>query len=573
MRSLQKVIALMLMEKKDILVAILCGFIAGISSVGLFAASGYLISKSALTPPFYTLIILTSTVKLLGVLKAIAKYGERLYSHRATFTILSNLRVTFFEKLEPLVPHLFRKYTSGDLLARIVGDVESLQNFFLRVFYPPIVLLLVFISTIFFASFYSVVIAVIMLIGFLFTTIVIPTFFSFRQTKISNNVKKERGALSVEVTEFIYGFRDLKLFQQLSSKEQQLLEQSNTYLKQQKQENMNKAYSQSVNAFITSIVSWFVLAVGAYLVANGELDGVFLAMLVMISLTVFEPAAPMAVFPIYMEESKSATNRLYDVVEDPDMQQKVDTDEASIEISDDPPHISLQQVKFSYLGDLRPTIPNLSLDIPAGSKTAIIGASGSGKSTLLQLLLKLQQVQEGEIYWNNQNIASIDATSIWKQAKVVLQENFLFYGTIRDNLLLADSNLDDNQLEKALAQVNLAHFSLDAQVLENGENLSGGEKQRLAIARALLKKGHLWILDEPTSSLDAQTEQLIYHHIFNKANEDTLLLVSHRLYGLEKMNQIIVMDHGHIVEYGSYSELIEKKGYFYQMKILEENLL
>ncbi|KAB8125919.1 thiol reductant ABC exporter subunit CydC [Gracilibacillus oryzae] len=571
MRSLQKIIKLMLLEKKDILLAIICGFVAGISSVALFAASGYLISKAALTPPFYTLIILTSAVKLLGLIKAGAKYGERLYSHRATFTILSNLRITFFEKLEPLVPHLFRKYTSGDLLARIVGDVESLQNFFLRVFYPPIVLLLVFISTVFFASFYSAAIAVIMLVGFLLTTIAIPALFYLRQAKLSGKVKQERGALSIEVTEFMYGFRDLKLFQQLQTKETQLLEQSETYLKQQKQENINKAYSQSVNGFITSIVSWFVLAVGAYLVANGELDGIFLAMLVMISLTVFEPAAPMAVFPIYMEESKSAATRLYDVAEDPDIQ--ADDGKMPIELLDRAPEISLQQISFSYMGDWRATIPDLSLTIPAGSKTALIGASGSGKSTLLQLILKMQQVQVGEIHWNNQSLATIDAASIWQQTKVVLQENHLFYGTIRDNLLLADNQLDDQQMEKALAEVNLGHLALDANVSENGENLSGGEKQRLAIARALLKKGNLWILDEPTSSLDAQTEQMIYQHIFEQVDGDTLLLVSHRLYGLEKMDQIIVMDHGNIVESGSYYELMEKRGYFYQMKILERSLL
>ncbi|WP_117160786.1 thiol reductant ABC exporter subunit CydC [Paraliobacillus sp. X-1268] len=572
MSALFKVIKLMLIEKRDILFAILFGFIAGISSVGLFAASGYLISKAALMPPFYALIMLTSTVKLLGFIKASSKYGERIYSHRATFTILSNLRVTFFEKLEPLVPQIFHKYRSGDILGRVVGDVESLQNFFLRVFYPPIVLLLVFVTTILFSSFYSIEIALILLVGFLLTVFVIPAFFSLRQVRINGKVRQERGDLSTEITELMYGFRDLKIFQQLEKKQEQITTQSESYIEKQKRENINKVYSQSFNGFITFIVSWFVLAVGAYLVVDGRLEGIFLAMLVMISLTVFEPAAPMAVFPIYMQESRDASSRLYEVVEDPDIQ--VSEVETNVEqITNKPPMIGFENITFTYRGDWRTTIPSLSLEIPAGSKTAIVGASGSGKSTLLQLVLKLQQVQAGKIYWDHHDISTVSGNALWEQSKVVLQENHFFYGTIRENLLIADSDLDDIVLHEALMNVQLENFSLDDHVLENGENLSGGEKQRLAIARAILKNGHIWILDEPTSSLDAKTEEKIYKQLFEQAQTDTLLLVSHRLKGLEKMDQIIVMDHGEIIESGSYTNLMKKNGYFYQMKTLEESLL
>lgn len=571
MSALLKVIRMMLIEKKEITLSIFFGFIAGISSVGLFAASGYLISKAALMPPFYALIILTSTVKLLGFIKAGAKFGERFYSHRATFGILSHLRVSFFEKLAELVPNVFHKYRSGDLLGRVVGDVESLQNFFLRVFYPPLVLLLVFVSTIFFTSFYSLAIAVILFVGFLLTTIVVPALFSLRQVKIKGSVRKERGNLSTEIIEVMHGFRELKLFQQLQTKRSQLLSQSEAYIKEQKKENTNKVYTQSVNGFITFIVSWLVLAVGAYLVTEGTLDGIFLAMLVMISLTVFEPAAPMAVFPIYFQESRDVSKRLYDVMEDPDIQVSKET---SIDtLPNTAPEIVFDNINFSYMEEWRPTIPNLSLKIPAGSKTAIVGASGSGKSTLLQLILKLQQVQAGTVYWNQHDTSAVANEAIWQQTKVVLQENHMFYGTIRDNLLLADDNLTDDQMTATLKSVKLGHLSLDDNVLENGENLSGGEKQRMAIARALLKKGHLWILDEPTSSLDAETEQSIYQQVFEHAEQDTLLLVSHRLKGLELMDQIIVMDHGTIIEAGSYEDLMKNQGYFYAMKNLEGSLL
>lgn len=155
MRDLITITKVMFVEKRDIVISILCGFIAGITAIGLFALSGYLISKSALVPPIYTLMILVASVKILGIISALSRYGERYFSHRGTFTMLSNLRVSFYERLEPLAPTIFHKYRSGDLLSRIVGDVETLQNFFLRVFYPPIVLLLVFLCTIFFTVFFQ----------------------------------------------------------------------------------------------------------------------------------------------------------------------------------------------------------------------------------------------------------------------------------------------------------------------------------------------------------------------------------------------------------------------------------
>ena len=191
---------------------------------------------------------------------------------------------------------------------------------------------------------------------------------------------------------------------------------------------------------------------------------------------------------------------------------------------------------------------------------------------MLQLLLKFYPPNQGQIYFNNDQIDHITQESIWKNTNVVLQENHFFYGTIRDNLQLAKDGLSDAEMEDMLEKVKLGHFSLNDQVLEKGENLSGGEKQRLAICRVMLKKAPLWLLDEPTSSIDALTEASIFDHLFDIAKEDTVILVSHRLTGLEKLDQIIVMDHGTIVESGTFEELMDKKGYFYEMKQIEQSV-
>jgi len=571
MKELTGIVRLIMLEKKDILYSIIFGFLAGITAVGLFAASGYLISKSALAPPFYTLIILTSAVKLLGITKAIARYAERYFSHRATFTILSNLRVSFFSKLEPLAPGIFQKYRSGDLLSRVVGDVETLQNFFLRVFYPPIVLVLVFLSTILFTTIFSIPVALVLMAGLLLTAFIVPALFALRQRKIDADVRKHRGDLSTEVTEFLYGFRDLKIYQKAAEKEQQLMRASDTYISRQERENINKLYSQSVNSFISLIISWSVLGLGAWLISNGQLEGIMLAMLVMISLTVFEDAASMAAFPIHFQDSRRAAIRLSETVEQEGKNvstktsQRLQTDRAF--------SIEMEVVSFAFPDEPRLALRNINLTLPAGSKTAIVGPSGSGKSTLMTLLLQMYPVEKGIIRVDGKPMNQIDQESIWENANVVLQENHFFFGTIRDNLRLAGDNLTDSDMKTALDKVKLAYFSLEDQVHEKGENLSGGEKQRLAIARAMLKGSHLWLLDEPTSSVDALTEQIIYDHLFSQAEDDTLVLVSHRLTNLESMDQIIVIDQGTIIESGTFDELMSQKGYLFEMKQIEKDML
>ncbi|WP_226585622.1 thiol reductant ABC exporter subunit CydC [Halobacillus litoralis] len=567
MRDLQEVIRLVVLEKKDIVLSVVFGFLAGISAVGLFASSGYLISKAALMPPLYALTVLIAFLKLFGFARALGRYAERYFSHRATFTILSNLRLAFYKKLEPHAPRIFQKYRSGDLLARIVGDVESLQNFFLRVYYPPVVVVIIFLGTIVFTSIFSISIAVVLLLGLALTGLFIPAWYAVKQRKLGNQVREARGSLSTDATEFLYGFRDLKIYQQLKQKEKELEQSSENYLREQERDGMQMLASHSWNTFVTLVVSWGVLALGAFLTAKGDLNGLFLAMLVMISLTVFENVTPMAVLPGHLEDSKRASTRLFSVVDEEHKEQGVqliDTNKA--------PSFRWDHVNYRFPNDKRMVLKDVSLSIPSGSKTAVVGASGSGKSTLLQMMLKFQSSESGDLLINGESIDWIDEESIWENSNVVLQENHFFYGTVRDNLLLVNDDLSDKTLKDALTKVAL-DIDLDHPVFEKGENLSGGERQRLAFARALLKGKPLWLLDEPTSSVDALTEKKMYDHLFNQAERDTLVLISHRLTGLDQMDQIVVMDHGEVVESGTYEELIQRQGYFYQMKEIEKSIL
>ncbi|MDE5414802.1 thiol reductant ABC exporter subunit CydC [Alkalihalobacterium chitinilyticum] len=571
MNELLNTIRIIMLKKKDVILSIVFAYIAGITAVGLFAANGYLISKAALQPPLYVLLIMVAVVKIGSILRATSRYGERYYSHRATFTMLSDLRVHFFDRLEKLAPSLLTKYRSGDLLARIVGDVESLQNFFLRVLYPPIIMVTVFLSTILFVSFYSLAIVILLTIGLILTGVLIPAWFAYKQKKVSNRMREERGHLSTEVTEWFHGFREFKIHQTLEDKEQQLVAASNAYIQEDQQAGQHSLYNQSINTAVSLMIVWAVLAVGAYSVANGSLDGLFLAMLVMVSLTVFDHSTPMAAFPVYYEESERAATRLGAVVKEDDQSMT-----STVEMRSFPsgaPSIELKGVHLTFPGEKRKTLSDVNLYLPAGSKTAVVGPSGSGKSTLLSLMLKLQTANEGKLLISGTNVNEFEPESVWKNSNVILQENHFFHGTVKENLLLASNDLTDEDLKQLLVAVQLPHLELSDTVFEKGQNLSGGERQRLAMARAVAKGASFWLLDEPTSSLDSWTEQRLYELLYKKAKEDTVVVVSHRLEGLEQMDQIIVMDQGKIVEMGTFTELMKAKGYFYQLKQIEKNIL
>ncbi|MGE6369482.1 thiol reductant ABC exporter subunit CydC [Planococcus kocurii] len=566
MNELKHILKLTFIEKKDVSIAISFGFLAGIASVALMGSSGYLISKAALTSQMTTLVVMAACLKLFGFASALSRYVERLYSHRATFTMLSHLRVSFFERLSPLAPGIFGKYRSGDLLSRIVGDVESLQNFLLRVFYPPVVLGIVFLSTIFFSAFFSMGIASVMVVGMLLTIVAVPALFSSRKRRTDGQVRVQRGNLAIEATEFLYGFRDLKIYQQLGVKEQQLKSDAAQYNEGQRREGLEENLAQSSNALVALLVSFFVLAVGAYFVAAGELNGLYLAMLVMISIAAFENVAPMAAFPTYFEESRKAAVRLQEVVSEDAVLQGAEG------IPSGPLDIKLTGASFSYPGEKSLAIDDVSLHLKPGTKTAIVGPSGSGKSTLLQLLLNVFPVEQGQLSIGGKPVEMLEQEAVWQEMNIVLQENHFFYGTIRSNLLLANPLASDEQMKKALARVQLELFPLTTTVEEKGQNLSGGQKQRLAIARAILRGKSLWLLDEPVSSVDNLTAHAIYQELFRQGDKDLFVIISHDLAGLEQMDQIIVMENGRIQESGTYQELMERKAYFYQLKQIENSV-
>ncbi|MFN7249303.1 MAG: thiol reductant ABC exporter subunit CydC [Anaerobacillus sp.] len=592
MKELLTLTKVMMAEKKAVFLAILLGFIAAISSVGLIGSGGYLISQSALQPPLYTLTLTIIAVRFFGLARAASRYAERYFSHKATFSILGKLRVYFYDKIEPLAPALFSTYRSGDLLSRVVADVDRLQYFFLRVFYPPFVMVVVFIATGVLIYTFSIGLSIILFLGLVVVGFVIPLIFTLFTQNHGLKLREKRSQLSVETTEYLYGFTDLRTNRRLKAKQKEIETISEKLIEEQEKDGLLAAKGESISLTLAFLTAWFTLLFGVIYVENGTLSGVYLAMLVLITLTVFEAATPMAIIPGHLDESKVASERLFQLTGDKGATQEPSrktseetSQQTSQETSQETSHeigkevgttitepfkINFTNVSFSYPNTARKAINNITFEVAAKKKIAIVGASGSGKSSLVNLLLKFYGNYEGDISLAGKRLAEISEDEARNLFAVVAQENHFFSSTIRENLLLAKPEATDDELALVLADVSLSHLSLDNQLIEKGLSLSGGERQRLAIARMLLKDAPVLLLDEPTTGLDSITEQEVLSVLWPKIEHKSVIYITHRLVGLEKMDEIIVFEKGEIGEQGSYQQLIEQQGHFYELTKLEK---
>lgn len=514
-------------QKKTVIYTMIAGTIGGLTAVALFAQSGYLISKAALMPPFYVILILAAFLKLFGVAKSTSKYAERLLSHEVTFHLMSRVRESYFAKLLQQTS-LFYRHQSGDLLHRVTSDVETLQNYFLRVAYPPLVAGAVFLATILFTLIFSWQMALVLMIGYILCAFAIPYVFAKLTTEEALPLKQE---LSSKTTEYLYGYETLQHYNQLDRKTEQLLALSKQYGERQSKYERLQHIAQGANQFIAFTAALSVLLIGATAVTNGELQGVFLAMLLMVTLTVFELATPLANMPSFVAETNAATARLDDVTVSVGGQETV----SSIL------PIQFEHVTFQYPTALSPALNDVTLTIERGDKIAIIGESGSGKTSMLHMLLKELPVQQGQLTLNGVSITKLADDSLFKQMSVQLQHNHFFIGTVKENLQLAKPHANDAEMEAVLKEVQLP-FKLDDPIHEKALNLSGGERQRLAYARVLLQNAPTILLDEPFANIDALLKQKLTQALC--ARDNTVLMITHDTDNLSDFDAVYKMAHG-----------------------------
>ncbi|GGB90747.1 MULTISPECIES: thiol reductant ABC exporter subunit CydC [Staphylococcus] len=547
---------------KDLILSIIVGVLGSLTALGMFFLSGYMVTQSALGAPLFALMILIVTVKFFGFLRAVARYIERLLSHKTTFTMLRNVRVQFFKRIIPVVPDVYRKFNSSDLLGRMVGSVESLQNIYLRVYYPPVVIGLTALIAMIVTFYFSYVHAIIIFLSMLITLVLIPWLSAKKAQTLKKRVNHVQGQFLNQFYDYKEGYEELERFQQTALYEQRVLNQLGKYEQAQaKEQRFLSLYEFSLNV-VSMIALFATLSLGVIQVQNHQLDVVYLTSIVLMMLTLFEQAIPMSNVAYYKADTDEALSNINEVIAHP---MKQGDEQLELTATSNKPLLEVQNVNFKYWNQSTYTLQAVQLNIHEGEHVAVIGPSGSGKSTLLQLMLGLYQSDNGAILINQQDVTNILDSNKYDAINALLQTQQLFDGKVRDNLFTDE---EDEVIKEVFDILGLTHIDLDRNITLSGNTLSGGEIQRLGIARLLLKEAPIWILDEPTTALDIYHTNLVMEEIHKQAQ--TLIVATHDLRLLPKFDKIAVMVDGEIIEYGDYQSLLANKGYLYQMVTINQ---
>ncbi|MCB2179824.1 thiol reductant ABC exporter subunit CydC [bacterium] len=576
MKTILRLFRLLADYKRGVALAILLGWATVVSWVALISTSSYLISYAALQPSVAELQVAIVGVRFFGIARGVFRYLERLVSHTVTFKLLSNLRVWFYERIEPLAPAKLQDVQGGDLLNRITGDVKTLEDFYVRVVAPPVVALASGVGVMWFFGRWSASFAITILLFQLFTGVLVPIVTQKVSEAPSKALVKTQTAASAFVAEGVRGQADLVAY----GRQEDWLAQFSGLVQAQKEAELSLNRIQGVyttmNALGVNLAAFVLLLLAAPMVNAGVLDGRLLAVVILGGIASFEAVQPLPQAFQTLAKVIPAGERLFQIGEQiPEVEEGVgDAPEGQFEA------LHIKKLSFSYSHDKSmPVLHEVSFSLQPGRKVAVVGASGAGKSTLLNLLLRFWDYSQGEITYNGQELHTFNAEEWRKEIGYVPQTPFLFNGSVAENIRLGNVRATEEQLEEAAKRANLDAFvrslphGYQTPVGELGAFLSGGERQRLSIARALVRNAPILLLDEPTANLDRVNEEKILQTIFSAADEKAVLWITHRLTGLEQVDEILVMADGRIVERGTHQELLAKNGVYARMIALEAEAL
>lgn len=546
------------------------------ASVALMGTSAWLISTAAIAASVADLGVSVVGVRFFGISRALLRYAERLVSHNVTFRLLARLRVWFYEKLEPLAPARLMEFRAGDILARILGDIETLENFYVRVVAPPLTALLVGLFTALFLASFDLRLAFPLIGLFLALGLILPALAQTLSRRPASELIARRAEMSALLVDGIQGLADILAFGRGPGHLARLAATGQDYARAQRRMAQIAALQSGLSILLANLGLWSVLALSIPLAAQGTLSGVMLAPLALLTLASFEAVTPLPLAAQMWNASREAAKRLFEVV---DTEPIIKNHIGSSILDDRVSKIQFANLSFTYPSASTPALDRVTFDLRPGTSLAIVGPSGAGKSTLVNLLLRFWDYESGEIRLDGRPLKSLSADEVRKQFAVITQNSYFFNASIRENLRLARPKAGRDEMESAARAAQIHEFIVslpkgyDTLIGEQGLRLSGGERQRLAIARALLKDAPILILDEPTANLDPLTEQRLLETLFGLMKSRTTLLVTHRLVGLENVDEILVLDRGRIVERGAHAQLLAQNGLYRRLWNLQNRIL
>lgn len=570
MRALLPYLALYSRHKWMLTLGIVLAILTLLASIGLLTLSGWFLSASAVAGfaglYSFNYMLPAAGVRGTAIARTAGRYFERLVSHDATFRVLQHLRVFAFSKLLPLSPAGLARFRQGELLNRIVADVDTLDHLYLRVLSPLVGAFVVIVVVTLGLCFLDVQIALTLGGIMLLTLVLLPPLFYRAGKPAGENLTRLRGEYRQQLTSWLQGQAELTIFGASRRYRARMDSTELSWHEAQRRQSELTAFSQALMTLIGGVAVIAMLWMASGGVGDNLQPGALIALFVFCALAAFEALAPVTGAFQHLGQVIASAVRITQLTEQtPEVQFTGQNTPAPTQAS-----LHLQNVTFAYDGQLQSALNDITLEIPAGTHVAILGRTGCGKSTLLQLITRAWDPREGTLLLNDMPLNAFSESALRQAMSVVTQRVHLFSATLRDNLLLASPTATDERLRAALEQVGLQKLledeGLNSWLGEGGRQLSGGELRRLAIARALLHDAPLMLLDEPTEGLDATTESQILDLLAQVMKDKTVLMVTHRLRGLAHFDQIIVMDNGHIIEQGNHAELLAKQGRYFQLK-------
>lgn len=507
-----------------------------LASMALAGASGAL----------FNYFLPAAGIRALALLRVAGRYGERLFSHDAALRLLGELRVRFFKRLVPLAPAGLGTEHSADLLSRMRADIDLLDNFYLRLLLPAGAAAIVGFFGFIFLSVFDFALA----LGILGLWLTVGVFLPFLvlRTGAASGARQVAGLARMRclAVDGLRGLEELSVYGAAGRHRRLFARESREVLNNQVRLAGLDGLSLALLGLASGLAGWLVLLVGIAHVREGTWPPALLPMLAVFALASFEAIQPLPGAWRMWGQIRTATARIMDITERPAPIPEPECPAALPKRFD----LDLRGICFAYPRGTRQILDGLDLSLPAGRRTAILGAAGSGKTTLLHLLTRFQEPMQGRILLDGRNIREYAASQVRARMAVVSQNVFLFNASIAENLRLADPRASDEQLVAAARAANIGDLilslpqGLESPVGQYGTRLSGGQARRLAVARALLKNAPVLLLDEPTEGLDQAGEAALWRTLEPLMHGRTVLLITHRPAGLEYMDEVHLLRNG-----------------------------
>ncbi|MBG0853965.1 thiol reductant ABC exporter subunit CydD [Streptomyces spinoverrucosus] len=543
--------------------ALLLASLALGSAVGLMATSGWLISRASQQPPVLYLMVAVTATRAFGIGRAVFRYAERLVSHDAVLRMLADTRVAVYRRLERLAPAGLRQSRRGDLLSRLVADVDALQDYWLRWLLPAGAAVAVSMAAVGFTGWLLPEAGAVLAVGLLAAGAGVPLVTAAVARRAERRLAPARGVLATRVADLLTGTAELTVAGALSARTAETRQADTALTRIASRAATATAIGDGLTALISGLTVTAAALVGAQAVADGRLNGVAMAVVVLTPLAAFEAVLGMPLAVQFRQRVRKSAERVYEVLDAPE---PVREPERPRQAPASPFPVAVKGLTARHAGQDRDALTRLDLTLDKGRRIAVVGPSGSGKTTLAQVLLRFLDADTGSYTLGGVDAHALDGDDVRRLVGLCAQDAHLFDTSVRENLLLARRDATEDELRDALRRARLLDWAdglpegLDTLVGEHGARLSGGQRQRLALARALLADFPVLVLDEPAEHLDLPTADALTADLLAATEGRTTLLITHRLAGLEAVDEVVVLDGGRVVQRGPFAELAAVEG-------------